>query len=686
MGNRSQRGRGRGNSSRGRGRGGGGGGGRGRNQSLQPTSFGFVYPLTDTGYNMDDDSKRKSKIKKQQLNRNQRNETDNVTTGISSLNIIDGKKSKQKTKTNNKNKSKKSQFTNISDTSKHFIRSENTLNDPTQNNNPSTSSPSSTTIEKSINANKATYRLTNEDIIDNHSENDNDNDDNDNDDNGDERDIDLNNLHQDIDNFDVDEEAINKLIQLTSSLTAETNTSITATTSTVNDKKTIIQKDIPLDVNNKNEDPHQKTSNEKENQHQPKISSSTSSATNTTDDPYEFEISEDDLECDTDAMEDFIENISLNEDEIELILNRNHNHFNLDDNEEDEEDEYEINEDEDDEDAMLSVALEEQYLRELELYGFDIEDDEDDEDEDLDDIDDLDDEILARSAPFMNGNDYNDDEISPEMFRFSLEEALAAVPPGLKPGVRNWLSHEKKEQKKQKRLEKKQKRKESKEKNKSKKNNDTGPAVQLRKIDSRLQDFIMDDQIQSLHFAPMPKNSRRQLHLLATAYNLKSHSTGSGTSRTPIVTKTDRTFLPPDRRYIERFIEEAQSTLNSQSNILSKHRMDNNNNNNNNHGRRRNNKSNNAFSSSSNKRDRKKDKGQKSFDKNKQNNNDNSFGKSTHGTVVASDAAPIDENNVGHRLLAAMGWRQGTGLGTTNDGITAPIEAVIRGNRRGLGT
>jgi R3H domain len=47
----------------------------------------------------------------------------------------------------------------------------------------------------------------------------------------------------------------------------------------------------------------------------------------------------------------------------------------------------------------------------------------------------------------------------------------------------------------------------------------------------KLQQFIRDDSISSYQMAPMAKYTRRQVHLLATAYNLKSKSLGSGNSR-----------------------------------------------------------------------------------------------------------------------------------------------------------
>ncbi|CAO3677136.1 unnamed protein product [Rhizopus microsporus] len=53
-----------------------------------------------------------------------------------------------------------------------------------------------------------------------------------------------------------------------------------------------------------------------------------------------------------------------------------------------------------------------------------------------------------------------------------------------------------------------------------------------------------------------------------------------------------------------------------------------------------------------------------------------------HGKVVASDAQPISSNNIGHRMLSAMGWKEGDSIG---GGIKEPIKAVVRAKRRGLG-
>ncbi|KAG2233933.1 hypothetical protein INT48_009746 [Thamnidium elegans] len=58
---------------------------------------------------------------------------------------------------------------------------------------------------------------------------------------------------------------------------------------------------------------------------------------------------------------------------------------------------------------------------------------------------------------------------------------------------------------------------------------------------------------------------------------------------------------------------------------------------------------------------------------------------SDHGKLVASDSVPISSSNIGHRMLAAMGWKQGDAIGNNDDGIKEPVQVFMRAKRRGLG-
>ncbi|XP_072276416.1 RNA-binding protein 5-like isoform X2 [Pyxicephalus adspersus] len=45
----------------------------------------------------------------------------------------------------------------------------------------------------------------------------------------------------------------------------------------------------------------------------------------------------------------------------------------------------------------------------------------------------------------------------------------------------------------------------------------------------------------------------------------------------------------------------------------------------------------------------------------------------------------IDNSNIGNKMLQAMGWKEGSGLGRKSQGITAPIQAQVRMKGAGLG-
>ncbi|XP_075493414.1 uncharacterized protein LOC142531215 [Primulina tabacum] len=55
------------------------------------------------------------------------------------------------------------------------------------------------------------------------------------------------------------------------------------------------------------------------------------------------------------------------------------------------------------------------------------------------------------------------------------------------------------------------------------------------------------------------------------------------------------------------------------------------------------------------------------------------------GDTCSSSSTPIDSSNIGFRLLKKHGWREGTGLGISEQGRLEPIQAHVRKNKQGLG-
>lgn len=53
---------------------------------------------------------------------------------------------------------------------------------------------------------------------------------------------------------------------------------------------------------------------------------------------------------------------------------------------------------------------------------------------------------------------------------------------------------------------------------------------------------------------------------------------------------------------------------------------------------------------------------------------------------VLEDQAKIGSDNIGHKLLSRMGWKEGEGLGAQGKGIAKPVEAgSVKSDNLGLG-
>ncbi|XP_047976766.1 G patch domain-containing protein 11 [Salvia hispanica] len=50
-----------------------------------------------------------------------------------------------------------------------------------------------------------------------------------------------------------------------------------------------------------------------------------------------------------------------------------------------------------------------------------------------------------------------------------------------------------------------------------------------------------------------------------------------------------------------------------------------------------------------------------------------------------SASTPIDSSNIGFQLLKKQGWKEGTGLGVSEQGRLEPIATAVKKNKRGVG-
>ncbi|KAG0022728.1 hypothetical protein BGZ81_008393 [Podila clonocystis] len=172
----------------------------------------------------------------------------------------------------------------------------------------------------------------------------------------------------------------------------------------------------------------------------------------------------------------------------------------------------------------------------------------------------------------------------------------------------------------------------------------------LSELNKAIEDFIRDNEPRQLQLPPMPKALRRKVHLLAENYNLRSQSLGSGKKRSPMLAKTHQTRIPPNPVNIHKLLNQSEQELKK---ISIQRRMD--------------------------KQGGGRGRGPRG------GRDSNSGSRPVHGMVVGAEASAISIENKGHRMLAKMGWSPGVGLGASGEGITQPIEAIMRARRRGLG-
>ncbi|KAK3829549.1 MAG: hypothetical protein JOS17DRAFT_219362 [Linnemannia elongata] len=183
----------------------------------------------------------------------------------------------------------------------------------------------------------------------------------------------------------------------------------------------------------------------------------------------------------------------------------------------------------------------------------------------------------------------------------------------------------------------------------------------LTSINDHIKEFVNNRSKVSLELPPLAKALRRRVHLLCEQYNLRSQSVGSGKNRFPVLLRTEKTKMPQAPIDLRKFMNAG---FGPRVQAEFDYRRD----------RRK-------SAGGNNRRDGKRGGGPG----NDTNKDPRDSARAVTGSVVGGTASEISKENVGHRMLAKMGWSPGVGLGASGDGITKPIEAVVRAKRRGLG-
>lgn len=270
--------------------------------------------------------------------------------------------------------------------------------------------------------------------------------------------------------------------------------------------------------------------------------------------------------------------------------------------------------------------------------------DQEDEEDQMSDLDDEQIYALARMSDNLDNfdpidyDDGDDDELD---FDEVMNELLNGD--GLPRGSGDPL----KKKPKEKTLTRRQKaRKEARDEARAKSNFGRDPelwqkypeVITVRDVLNEIRLFVATPEPQQIRFPPLDSNANWYVKQIAGLHGLATSSQGSGKQKTVLCARTVRTGPARDLSLLRKLTTRRSTFLRSD------------------------------------KRDsgnRKEKKGGKK--------------KIRDGHVVGQEAAPVSQENFGHRLMTRMGWTQGSGLGRVGAGITHPISATVKLTKRGLG-
>ncbi|KAJ3919240.1 hypothetical protein F5877DRAFT_40743 [Lentinula edodes] len=149
----------------------------------------------------------------------------------------------------------------------------------------------------------------------------------------------------------------------------------------------------------------------------------------------------------------------------------------------------------------------------------------------------------------------------------------------------------------------------------------------------------------SMSLPPANKQTRKDIHELAAAFNLKSLSKGDGDARYTTLTKTTMSGIRVNQKVVAKIVRRRGGLADNAefvggADISKKHAE--------------------------------RGKAGKSMPKHRE------------GDEVGKAAPKINETNIGFKMLASMGWAEGDSIGRSG-GLQNPLTAVIKNTKLGLG-
>ncbi|KAH9484812.1 G-patch and R3H domain-containing protein C30B4.02c [Psilocybe cubensis] len=164
--------------------------------------------------------------------------------------------------------------------------------------------------------------------------------------------------------------------------------------------------------------------------------------------------------------------------------------------------------------------------------------------------------------------------------------------------------------------------------------------VDMTTLVQQIRRFIADiGGPNSMSLPPTNKETRKNIHEMALAFNLKSISKGKGDSRYTTLSKTSRTGQAVDERKVAKIVRRSGGMGARGDSFI--------------------------------------------YDK-KGKGPSGAMPRHREGDEVGKAAPKLTESNIGFRLLAMMGWAEGDRIGVTG-GLDAPLTAIIKTTKLGLG-
>ncbi len=169
---------------------------------------------------------------------------------------------------------------------------------------------------------------------------------------------------------------------------------------------------------------------------------------------------------------------------------------------------------------------------------------------------------------------------------------------------------------------------------------------------AEIRAFLLDGEREALALASMASPQRAQVHLLAKALHLKSHSQGKGDTRFPILTKT---------AFSGRYDEDNISQIDA---LLAKRK----------------------FSTYWGKKDKAAPRSGGGAARRSGGGGVAAGATYVDGDVVGASAPELGSENRGRAMLEKMGWRSGMGIGKVgNKGSVEVVKHVVKNSKAGLG-